>query len=204
MTLAILKETLWRSHSTDVPPARIEAAGRIPRGFLLRTNFVSPAGQDMILDWVANHVSWSVGTTYGNRRETYMKGRGPLPEWGMAIGMRMREEGYFDAVPNQLYLIEYNAGGGIAFHKDMEEHGPVIAGLTLGSSRVIEFRREREDPPVRVLLHPGDMYFMTGEARYRWVHGIPYTEKDEFRGQVYQRTKGMSATWRLLPEALSC
>src|SRR5437667_5270242 len=194
MTLALLKNPLllrnWPgSHAIEVPSDLLEAAGRIPRGLRLLPEFVPPGEQDKIITWVANHVCWSVGTSYGNRRETFMQGRAPLPQWGQALGRRMREEGYLDAVPNQLYLIEYNTGSGIAFHKDLEEHGAEIAGLTLGSSRVLEFRRENEPPTVRVLLHPGDLYVMSGEARYLWYHGVPYTKSDQFRAQVYQPTK---------------
>lgn len=203
MQLDILRDALWgRGHAPEVPGDRIEAAGRVPRGLRLLPNFVPGVGQNEITDWIAAHVSWSVGTSFGNRRETFMRGRNPLPEWGVALGRRMTEAGYFEAAPNQLYLIEYKAGGGIGFHMDLEEHGEAIAGLTLGSSRVLEFRREAGPPTVRVLLRPGDLYVMSGEVRYRWQHGVPYTTEDGFCGQVHPRTNGISATWRLLPPGL--
>jgi hypothetical protein len=131
MPLAVLKETLWRrGHAPEVPADRIESAGRVPRGLRLLPGFVTEAGQEEIAAWIATHVSWSVGTSFGNRRETFMPGRKPLPEWGEAIGLRMLEAGFFEAAPNQLYLIQYHAGSGIPFHIDLEEHGEAIAGLT--------------------------------------------------------------------------
>ena len=108
----------------------------------------------------------------------------------------MYEAGYFGAVPDHLHLIEYKEGGGFPFHRDCDEIGAVIAGLTLGSSRVIEYRREDGPATVRVLLRPGDLYVMSGEARRDWQHAIPFKQADEFRGQVHPRSKCISVTWR--------
>jgi len=164
----------------------------------LLPNFVSGVQQSEIAVWIAGQVSWSCSGYCGNRRETYTPGHQPIKEWGEALGRRMHESGYFKGIPDHFHLIEYNSGGGFPFHKDCEEIGAVIVGLTLGSSRVIEFRREEGPATVRVLLQPGDLYVMSGEARRDWQHAIPFTEADEFRGQVYPRTKCVSVTWRLL------
>lgn len=150
MQLAILRDNLWsRGHAAEVPSDRIEVAGRVPRGLRLLPNFVPQARQDEITAWIAAHVSWSCSGYCGNRRETFMPGHNPLPEWGEALGRRMVEAGFFEAVPDHLHLIEYNAGGGFPFHKDCDEIGAVISGLTLGSSRVIEFRREDGPATIR-------------------------------------------------------
>jgi alkylated DNA repair dioxygenase AlkB len=110
------------------------------------------------------------------------------------------QAGIFDEVPNYLHLIDYKAGSGIPPHVDREELGEVVAGLTLGSSRVFEFRREEDGPPeVRVLLCPGDLYVLSGAARHRWYHGVPFTRADELNGQIYPRGDGLSASWRRFP-----
>ncbi|MBI4908195.1 MAG: alpha-ketoglutarate-dependent dioxygenase AlkB [Acidobacteria bacterium] len=181
-----------------VPRERIEAARRLPRGLHLLPDFVPGAQQSKLAAWIAGHVSWSCSGYCGNRRETYTPGHQPIPEWGEALGRKMHEAGFFAAVPNHLHLIEYNAGSGFPFHRDCDEIGAVIAGLTLGSSRVIEFRRDEGPATVRVLLQPGDLYVMSGEVRRDWQHGIPFTEADEFGGKVYPRSKTISVTWRLL------
>jgi alkylated DNA repair dioxygenase AlkB len=179
---------------------RIEGAGRVPRGFRLFPSFVEHAEEEAITAWIAAHVHWSCGTSCGNRLETFVEGPRPLPEWGNALGKRMVEAGIFDSPPNYLHLIEYKAGSGIPPHVDREELGEVVAGLTLGSSRVFEFRREEDrDPVVRVLLCPGDLYVLSGAARHRWFHGVPFTRADELRGQVHPRTDGLSASWRRFP-----
>jgi alkylated DNA repair dioxygenase AlkB len=208
-----MKREAWGR--SPVPPDRIEAAARMPRGFYLLTNFAAPAEQEEITAWVAAHVSWSCGTSCGNRLETYVEAQEsvsslrspsapasarPLPGWGVALGRRMLEAGIFDEAPNYLHLIDYKPGGGIPPHVDREELGEVVAGLTLGSSRVFEFRREEDgDPEVRVLLCPGDLYVLSGAARHRWKHSVPFTTADQHRGKVYPRSRCLSASWRRFP-----
>src|SRR5262249_61632672 len=79
--------------------------------------------------------------------------------------------------------------------------GPIVAGLTLTSSRTFHLTRTRArtGPRLEALLLPGDLYVMTGAARYRWKHSIPATLEDEFRGETFPRTDGFSVTWRYAP-----
>ncbi len=179
--------------SADIPKERIE--GRPPPGFRLLPGFVQATEHDDIAAWIDNKVSWSCGSTQGNLLETWTKKQKPLPAWSSAIGERMVSAGIFGELPDYVHLIDYKAGGGIAMHMDHEFLGAVIAGLTLRSSRVFELTRRRRRP-VRILLMPGDLYVMTGEARYRWEHRVPKTRVDRFRGQDYERTDGFSVTWR--------
>jgi len=176
-----------------VPAGQIE--GRAPRGLCLLPGFVSASEREDIAAWIETHVRWSCGTSQGNRLETWVERQRPLPEWSRALGARMIEQGIFDEPPDYLHLIHYEAGRGIALHKDHEFLGTAVAGLTLKSSRVFEFKRGGR-PPVRVLLLPGDLYIIAGEARYRWEHGVPRTRVDRFRGRDYERTDGLSLSWR--------
>jgi alkylated DNA repair dioxygenase AlkB len=131
--------------------------------------------------------------------ETYVDPGRPLPEWGQALGRRMWEAGIFAGAPDYLHLISYTAGSGLVRHVDRDELGEVVAGLTLGSSRVMEFARVgRAKAAVRLLLMPGDLYVIAGEARHRWEHGVPFTMEDRFGGGVYPRRDGIPATWRLV------
>lgn len=155
---------------------------------------------DEIVAWIAAHVSWSCGSSNGNRLETFVEGPRPIPAWGEALGREMLAAGIFDVAPNYLHLIEYRAGSGITPHMDREELGEVVAGLTLGSSRVFEFRRKHGPAVARVLLHPGDLYVLAGPARRRWLHGVPFVPVDEFGGRTHARTDGISASWRSFPE----
>ena len=199
-------QSLFRSRSSAVPEDRLE--GRPPRGLRLLPDFVTPQEREEISAWIAAHVTWSGGSFSGNRKETYLEPSRPLPEWGRALGRRLREAGIFDADPDFFQLLSYQAGQGIARHVDRESLGEVVAGLTLGSSRVFEFARagkrdafefaleERKDVSARLLLLAGDLYVISGEARHRWEHGVPFAKEDQFGGRVYPRSDGCSAIWR--------
>ena len=186
--------SLFRSSPSAVPEDRLE--GRAPRGLRLLPDFVPAQEREEISAWIAAHVSWSGGSFDGHRLETYVEPSRPLPEWGRALGRRLREAGIFGADPDYLHLFSSQAGQGIARHVDRDFVGEVVAVLTLGSSRVYEMARKgRRDAAARVLLLPGDLYVISGRARHRWEHGVPVAKEDQFGGRVYPRSDGWSATW---------
>ena len=39
---------------------------------------------------------------------------------------------------------------------------------------------------------------MSGEARYKWEHGVPFERVNQFGGRGLVRTDGMSASWRCM------
>jgi hypothetical protein len=49
---------------------------------------------------------------------------------------------------------------------------------------------------VRLLLEPGDVLAMYGDARYCWTHGIDATTEDEWDGGHVQRGTRVSITLR--------
>ena len=186
--------SLFRSSPSAVPEDRLE--GRAPRGLRLLPDFVTPREREELSAWIAAHVTWSGGSFDGHRLETYVEPGRPMPEWGRALGARMREAGIFDADPDYLHLFSSQAGQGIARHVDRDFVGEVVAVLTLGSSRVYEMARKgKKDAAARGLLLPGDLYVISGRARHRWEHGVPVAQEDQFGGRVYPRSDGWSATW---------
>jgi hypothetical protein len=185
---------LFGSSPPAVPEDRLE--GRAPRGLRLLPDFVPPQEREEISAWIAANVTWTGGSFDGHRLETYVEPSRPLPEWGRALGRRLREAGIFDADPDYLHLFSCQAGQGMARHVDQEFVGEVVAGLTLGSSHVFEFARAgKRDASARVLLLPGDLYAISGAARHRWEHGVPFAKEDQFGGRVYPRSEGWSALW---------
>jgi len=201
--------SLFRSNSSAVPPnvPKDRLEGRAPRGLRLLPDFVNAREREEISAWIAANVSWSGGSFDGHRLETYVEPGRPMPEWGRALGRRMREAGIFGADPDFFHLFSSLAGQGIDRHVDRDFVGEVVAGLTLGSSHVFEFYRAgkrdaagfdleaRKDASARVLLLPGDLYVFSGRARHRWEHGVPVAKEDQFGGRVYPRSDGWSATW---------
>ncbi|KAI8853717.1 hypothetical protein BC829DRAFT_359983 [Chytridium lagenaria] len=111
----------------------------------------------------------------------------------------------------------YHPGDGIKPHLDLDkfEDGVIIASFL--SSLVMEFRRCDEDegagydlkpmhglkPSVGVLLEPGDIVCLCGDARYKWTHCIAYRLEDlwtdkEGNDHVLQRGERISITLRRL------
>jgi len=118
---------------------------------------------------------------------------------------------------DQMICNYYEPGQGIAPHVDLLsrfEDGIVI--LSLGSSCVMDFRpvtdlataetykdigeSGNEEHMKSVLLQPGDVLSISGEARYQWTHGIASRLVDEWEGKSIPRGKRISVTLRkLLP-----
>merc|ERR1719445_661614 len=89
---------------------------------------------------------------------------------------------------NQLIVNEYNAAQGIAQHTDRTHvFGPVVAGLSLFSAVVIEFRAKKGGAVKEVLLPPRSVFIMTGPARYEWTHGIKAEREHKFCGHRVRR-----------------
>jgi hypothetical protein len=56
--------------------------------------------------------------------------------------------------------------------------------------------RHTDAKPVRLLLEPGDVLAMHGEARYRWTHAIEATTEDRWQGRRIPRGMRASITLR--------
>ena len=63
-----------------------------------------------------------------------------------------------------------DAGQGICEHVDLAAFGDGIASVSLGAPVVMDFAHS-DGRRVAVLLAPGDLLTMHGDARYRWAHG---------------------------------
>ena len=100
---------------------------------------------------------------------------------------------------NQLILNEYAPNKGIPHHTDRTHcFGPVVAGLSLFSSVVIEFKEKKGKRNVSkpVLLHPRSAFIMTGSSRYEWTHSISDQKEHRFFGHTIRRGVRYSMTFR--------
>lgn len=69
----------------------------------------------------------------------------------------------------------YPPGAGIGGHRDALMFGPVVVGVSLGTSCHFKLRRDL-DGTMRVydaLLPSRSWYVLSGEARVAWQHHIP-------------------------------
>ena len=64
------------------------------------------------------------------------------------------------------------------------------------------FTHTRTAVQVPVLVEPGSLVVMQGEARYGWKHSIPPRKTDVYQGQRIERGRRVSLTFRKVMEAL--
>jgi alkylated DNA repair dioxygenase AlkB len=127
-------------------------------------------------------------------RDMYL---GALPEWAGALAGRLLADGFTHVRPDQLIVNEYLPGQGISAHVDcIPCFGDAIISISLGSTCLMEFTHVRSHERVIVLLRPGSMVAMQGQARTMWTHGIPARKSDQFDGTVYPRARRLSLTFR--------
>ncbi len=174
--------------------------GKRPPGFRIIEGFVDALEQKEIENWIRSNFAWERRRQGSLPPAEQYPHHGPIPAWATALGERMVALGLFPYPPDHVLLRRYDRGVGVEPHIDREAYGPVVAGLTLGSSRM--FNLTRGGSRLEALLVPGDLYVMTGAARYRWRHSIPARLEDEFRGATFPRTGGFSVTWRYVPCAI--
>jgi alkylated DNA repair dioxygenase AlkB len=106
----------------------------------------------------------------------------------------LQRKPFFD----QMITNFYQPGEGICPHVDLLRFEDGIAIVSLESSCVMDFSLESEET-VPVLLNPGSLVFMFGDARYVWKHEI--NRKPGFQswqGQLLNQTTRTSVTLRKL------
>lgn len=83
----------------------------------------------------------------------------------------------FNSVLANLYRDGQDCMG---FHSDDEKElgrDPVIASLTLGSSRNFDLVHKKQPYKLRLPLQPGSLLVMKGETQKNWQHGITRTKQ---------------------------
>lgn len=179
---------------------RIEGLAYIP-------DFITPAEEAALIEtidqqqWLTDlkrrvqHYGWKYD--YTARRVDKSMRLGPLPDWLMDYCQRLYNDGYFPKLPDQVIINEYRPGQGIAPHVDcvpcFEE---TIASLSLGSPCVMEFTHSTASEKVTHLLEPSSLLIFSGAARYQWKHGIAARKVDRCEGQITQRSRRISLTFR--------
>ena len=177
-----------------VDPSRIEVRGRAPRGFSLFRGYVPDEDQQVISSWIEANVPWDWGI-WGAGSQDY-GGPDEPPPWSLRLAKRFVSDGIHDRPPTHVRLMRYDAAGGVPAHIDHPSLGEAIVALTLGSTRILQLTRKRGRALTEALLFPGDLYVLAGDARYRWMHGVPYRSADDFGGRTYPRSACISVVWR--------
>ena len=128
---------------------------------------------------------------------------GPLPDWLQGIAERLYRKGYFERVPDQVIINEYQPGQGIAPHIDRETFGPTVATISLCERWPMEFtlidRQTNHVEKIERFLDVGSLLVLRGDARDKWLHGIAKRKSDRPEPQKKERRprqRRISVTFR--------
>ncbi|MFO0457038.1 MAG: alpha-ketoglutarate-dependent dioxygenase AlkB [Alphaproteobacteria bacterium] len=122
---------------------------------------------------------------------------GALPDWLETYAVRLQQTGLFAEIPDQVIINEYQSGQGISAHIDCVPcFADTIASLSLGSPSVMDFTHGKTGEKSSLLLEPRSLLVLSGDARYAWQHAIAGRKTDRHNGQIIQRTRRISLTFR--------
>lgn len=104
---------------------------------------------------------------------------------------------------DQLIINEYEPGQGIAMHTDAKCFADAIACVSTLSPCVMDFQKGTTKQSL--ILPPGCLLLMTGEARGQWKHGIAGVRAHRAFGgsMLVKRSLRLSFTFRMvLPDKI--
>ena len=134
---------------------------------------------------------------YKLRRVDYSMRLGNLPDWLSPLSIRLFKEGYFDKMPDQVIVNEYEPGQGITSHIDCEPcFEDTVVSISLNSDCVMDFTHQFTHEKIPVLLERRSAIILKGESRHDWQHGIAMRKTDVFEKQPFKRTRRVSLTFR--------
>jgi len=97
---------------------------------------------------------------------------------------------------SQMIVNEYTPGQGITPHIDNVHHfGDTVACITVGGGVDVDFSREGFENH-RLYADHRSLYVMTGDARFKWKHGIAMRKTDTREGNTVARELRYSLTFR--------
>ena len=180
------------------------------RGLTYIPNYVTIAQQNQLLNVIDQQI-WSLESVESKRRIQQHGYRyeyqndilvacvylGFLPDWADSIAKGLYSEGLTELVLDQMTVNEYEPGQGLTSHIDCVTcFGDTIITLSLGSSYVMEFTHFQTKETRELLLLPGSLLVLKGEARYFWLHSVTPREKDIYKGREYLRSRRVAVTFR--------
>jgi len=176
-----------------------------PSGLELRENYISADDERNFIENI-DKGQWSTvlkrrtqhfGYEYDYKKKATqeLKQIETFPNWCLDLTTRLKQEVFYRA-PEQLIINEYQPGQGISKHIDSPVFGEPIVSLSLGSPCVMIFTlKERR---FEILLPQRSLLVLRGESRWDWTHEIPARKNDKINGQIIERTRRISMTFRIL------
>jgi alkylated DNA repair dioxygenase AlkB len=134
---------------------------------------------------------------YKARSIDYSMYLGSLPAWALPLAQKLYADNYIENEPDQLIVNEYIPGQGITNHIDCEPcFGETIISVSLGSYCIMDFINYISKQKVEIMMEPGSLVVINGDARHKWTHGIAQRKTDTFNGRKYDRKLRVSMTFR--------
>ena len=135
---------------------------------------------------------------------------GPLPEWLACLTHKIHQAVSADVKLlldpqrpfEQAIVNEYLPGQGIAPHIDRDCFGPVVATVSLGSGINMDFVRGAKVENHVLRLEPRSLLLLHGDARVAWRHGIAKRRNDKWHGQILERKRRVSITFRTIADLI--
>lgn len=123
-----------------------------------------------------------------------------FPEWVNRLCLKLHKDGHMPKIANQVLVSEYEPGQGIGDHTDKEAcYMDTIIILSLSSSCVMDLTNVKDrSKKVPIWLAPRSLTVLSGDAKNRWMHGIPSRKSDVWDGRKYVRQRRVSLSFRCL------
>lgn len=179
-------------------------------GLAYISNYVNVDEQNQLLNLIDQQV-WSLesiesqrriqqhGYKYAYKNDILVAAfhLGALPDWAQSIAKRLHSDRLTKTALDQVTVNEYEPGQGLTSHVDCVTcFGNTIITLTLGSSSVMEFTHSHTKENREILLLPGSLLVLQGEARYVWQHSVAPRDKDMYQGREFIRSRRIAVTFR--------
>lgn len=122
------------------------------------------------------------GSDYITAKRSARNAAPPIPEFLASVRDRAAGIAGVDAdMMMQAIIWRFPPKAGIDWHIDNRAFGPVVCGVSLGSSAVMHMKKSgtQVQQPVEV----GSLYILRDEARYEWKHKV-----DGIRGERFSIT----------------
>ena len=176
-------------------------------GFTLIKNFLSDKEEQSLIKNI-NKQKWTIDYQrrlqyYGYRNELFkpydlVPSSNKIPRFLNNLINIMIDENIINEKPDQIIINEYLPGQRLIPHRDRISYfKDVIIGVSLNSGTVMQFISMKDNKQKKEIYIPRkSLYIMEGEARNKWLHGIPGRKKDNINGKFVFRDVRISITFR--------
>lgn len=121
----------------------------------------------------------------------------PFPPWLLELASRLFQSGLMEKLADQAIVNEYLPGQGIFRHVDCAPcFGPEVVSVSLTGGCIMQFFNADQGRKEELYLQSRSALGLSGDARYKWDHGIPARRIDLWKGLKISRSRRISVTFR--------